>query len=192
MNNEQITKFEKDNIYQRILASHLDDSFELTTAEETIKTRLRHIFGLRLNNKLSRHQAIQMQMREMGVSQATAYRDYKWAMQIYGELDKTDRNAERMILAENYYQLYQMALKDRNIEQARRALDSYAALFNFDKEEEIIDLEKIQAHEYHIKMSRKSHKILQLTLKDGVVDFNNLTAEDVDFQEITDGEENGE
>lgn len=85
-----------------------------------------------------------------------------------------------------------MALKDRNIEQARRALDSYAALFNFDKEEEIIDLEKIQAHEYHIKMSRKSHKILQLTLKDGVVDFNNLTAEDVDFQEITDGEENGE
>ncbi|GIM51877.1 hypothetical protein CAPN004_09070 [Capnocytophaga cynodegmi] len=68
MNNEQITKFEKDNTYQRILASHLDDSFELTTAEETIKTRLRHIFGLRLNNKLSRHQAIQMQMREMGVS----------------------------------------------------------------------------------------------------------------------------
>ncbi|MFK8288450.1 hypothetical protein ACI76W_04260 [Capnocytophaga canimorsus] len=41
-------------------------------------------------------------------------------------------------------------------------------------------------------MSRKSHKILQLTLKDGVVDFNNLTAEDVDFQEITDDEENGE
>lgn len=181
----EITKFEKDNIYQRILASHLDDTFELTATEETIKKRLRHIFSLRLNNKLSRHQAIQMQMREMGVSQATAYRDYKWAMQIYGELDKTDRNAERMILAENYYQLYQMALKERNIEQARRALDSYAALFNFDKEEEIIDLEKIQAHEYHIKMSRKSHKILQLTLKEGVVDFNSLTAEDVDFQEIT-------
>ncbi|MDO4782563.1 MAG: hypothetical protein Q4A09_05010 [Capnocytophaga felis] len=188
MNNEQITKFEKDNTYQRILASHLDDSFELTTAEETIKKRLRHIFSLRLNNKLSRHQAIQMQMREMSVSQATAYRDYKWAMQIYGELDKTDRNAERMILAENYYQLYQMALKERNIEQARRALDSYAALFNFDKEEEIIDLEKIQAHEYHIKMSRKSHKILQVALSGGVIDFNNLTAEDVDYKEVDEDE----
>lgn len=184
----EITKFENDNAFQRILASLVDETFALSPSEETIKKRLRHVYALRLTNKFSRHQAIQVHMREMNVSQATAYRDYNWAMQIYGEVDKLDRNAERTILAENFYHLYQLALKEGNLEQARKALDSYAALFNFDKEEEIIDLEKIQAHEYHIKMSRKSHKILQLTLSKGVVDFNGLTAEDVDFQEVSDEE----
>lgn len=182
----EITKFEKDTIYQRILASHIEDNFPLTAEEETIKTRLRHIHSLRLNSKYSKHQAIKIHIQEMGVSQSTAYRDYSWAMQIYGELDKTDRNAERMIVAENYWMLFQMSLKEKNIEQARRALDSYCKLMNFDKEEELIDLEKIQAHEYHIKINRQAARILRKALEGGVVDFNNITAEDVDFVEVTD------
>lgn len=180
-----ITKFEKDTIYQRILASHIEDNFALTPTEETIKARLRHIHSLRLNNKYSKYQALKIHMREMNVSQATAYRDYAWAMQIYGELDTTDRNAERIIVAENYWNLYQMALKDNDIEQARRALDSYCKLLNFDKDEEIIDLEKIQAHEYHIRINRQSAKILRKALETGVVDFNTISAEDVDFVEVT-------
>ncbi|WP_304297971.1 hypothetical protein [Capnocytophaga leadbetteri] len=182
----ELTKFSKDSLYQRISASYIDENFQLLPAEEAVKTRLRHIHGLRLSNKYSKHQAIQIHIREMGVSQTTAYRDYSWAMQIFGELDKSDINAERAILADSYWQLYQMALKDRDLEQARKALDSYSRLFNFDKEEKEINFEKITANEYHIRMSRKSAKMLRAALASGVVDFNSLPATDTEYEDITD------
>ena len=182
----ELTKFSKDSLYQRISASYIDENFQLLPAEEAVKTRLRHIHGLRLSNKYSKHQAIQIHIREMGVSQATAYRDYSWAMQIFGDIEKSDLQAERLILAERYWELYQRALKKDELEQARRALDSYKSLFNFDKEEKEINLEKITANEYHIKMSRKSAKMLRAALTSGVVDFNNLPATDTDYEDITD------
>ena len=181
----EITKFSKDSTYQRISASYIDENFQLVPAEEAIKVRLRHIHGLRLTNKYSKHQAIQIHIREMNVSQATAYRDYSWAMQIFGELDKSDINAERAILADSYWQLYLMGLKDRNLEQARKALDSYSRLFNFDKEEKEINFEKITANEYHIRMSRKSAKMLRAALATGVVDFNDIPATDAEYEDIT-------
>lgn len=182
----ELTKFSKDSLYQRISASYIDENFQLLPAEEAVKTRLRHIHGLRLSNKYSKHQAIQIHIREMGVSQTTAYRDYTWAMQIFGELDKSDLQAERLILAERYWELYQRALKKDELEQARRALDSYKSLFNFDKEEKEINFEKITANEYHIRMSRKSAKMLRAALASGVVDFNSLPATDTDYEDITD------
>lgn len=182
----ELTKFSKDSLYQRISASYIDENFQLLPAEEAVKTRLRHIHGLRLSNKYSKHQAIQIHIREMGVSQATAYRDYSWAMQIFGDIEKSDLQAERLILAERYWELYQRALKKDELEQARRALDSYKSLFNFEKEEKEINFEKITANEYHIKMSRKSAKMLRAALASGVVDFNNLPATDTDYEDITD------
>ena len=182
----ELTKFSKDSLYQRISASYIDENFQLLPAEEAVKTRWRHIHGLRLSNKYSKHQAIQIHIREMGVSQATAYRDYSWAMQIFGDIEKSDLQAERLILAERYWELYQRALKKDELEQARRALDSYKSLFNFDKEEKEINFEKITANEYHIKMSRKSAKMLRAALTSGVVDFNNLPATDTDYEDITD------
>ena len=182
----ELTKFSKDSLYQRISASYIDENFQLLPAEEAVKTRLRHIHGLRLSNKYSKHQAIQIHIREMGVSQATAYRDYSWAMQIFGDIEKSDLQAERLILAERYWELYQRALKKDELEQARRALDSYKSLFNFDKEEKEINFEKITANEYHIKMSRKSAKMLRAALASGVVDFNDLPATDTDYEDITD------
>ena len=182
----ELTKFSKDSLYQRISASYIDENFQLLPAEEAVKTRLRHIHGLRLSNKYSKHQAIQIHIREMGVSQATAYRDYSWAMQIFGDIEKSDLQAERLILAERYWELYQRALKKDELKQARRALDSYKSLFNFDKEEKEINFEKITANEYHIRMSRKSAKMLRAALTSGVVDFNNLTATDTDYEDITD------
>lgn len=182
----ELTKFSKDSLYQRISASYIDENFQLLPAEEAVKTRLRHIHGLRLSNKYSKHQAIQIHIREMGVSQATAYRDYSWAMQIFGDIEKSDLQAERLILAERYWELYQRALKKDELEQARRALDSYKSLFNFDKEEKEINFEKITANEYHIRMSRKSAKMLRAALASGVVDFNSLPATDTDYEDITD------
>ncbi len=91
-----------------------------------------------------------------------------------------------MILLEAYWNLYQMALKNKDTEQARKALDSYKSLLNFGAEESPIDPDKIQAHEYHIHLSREGSKVLKSALATGVVDFNSVGAEDVEYEEVAD------
>ncbi len=183
-----IVKFHKDNMFQEIKASMMDRSFKLSPAAQEKKLRLEHAFALRHKNKYSRFQVVDFLMKEYGCSRATAYRDYAWAMQIMGDLDATNKNAERVILGEAYWQIYQMALKDRNLKIALRSLNSFQSLFNFGADEEPIDPNKIQAHEYHIHLSREGNKILRETLKTGVVDFMSVTAEEAEFEEVENDE----
>ena len=188
----QIVKFNKDSSLQRVRASFLDESISLTPKEIDTKEKCRFIFTLRLKNKYSRSQAIEMFIREfstpeVSVSQATAYRLYNKAMFIYGELDETDARAERMILREHYFNLYQMALKDKEIELAKKILDSYRELFDFNIDENELDPGKLKAHEYHIKVDRQTLKLMKEQLSKGSVDFNKYpNIEDVDFKDVTD------
>jgi hypothetical protein len=190
----QIVKLNKDSSLQRIRASFLDDTISLTPKEEDTKEKCRYVFTLRLKNKYSRSQAIEMLTKEYAqsenkVSVATAYRIYNKAMFIYGELDDTDARAERMILREHYFNLYQLALKDKEIELAKKILDSYRELFNFDIDDNELDPGKLKAHEYHIKIPRDVIKQMREQLKTGVVDFNSYPdVEDIDFKEVKDGE----
>ncbi len=185
-----IVKFTKDSLFQRIKAARLDPDFKLTDEEQQRYDRLYYIYSLRLKNKYSKHQSVTIAKKELKISQATAYRDYDLAMQIFGDLDTADKNAERNILGEAYWNLYQLAYKDKNIEQARKCLDSYKSLFNFDDNEVEIDPNKIQAHEYHIHLSREGNKVLRQTLSKGVVDFNSYRpTEDIEYEEVKDNDE---
>ncbi|WP_237190385.1 hypothetical protein [Riemerella anatipestifer] len=128
-------------------------------------------------------------MRDHGVSRATAYRDYNWSMQIFGDLDATHLAAERQVLKEAFWNEYQLARKEGNGELAVKALKEYRALFNFDAEENQIDPNKIQAHEYHLSMPRWVYKKMDAMFSGGVVDFNNLEVEDVEYREDTKSED---
>ncbi len=184
-----LVKYSKDSMFQRIKASYLDDTIVLNDAEEDKKLRLSHAFALRHRNKYSRFQVVEKLRKEYNISQAQAYRDYNLAMQLHGDLDAADKRAERMIIAEAYWELYLTSFQERDFDSARKALDSYTALFDFGSEENAIDPNKIQAHEYHIHMSREGNRILKEALKGGVVDFMSVTAEDVDFKEVEDDSE---
>lgn len=188
----QIVKFNKDSSLQRIRASFLDESVSLTPKEEDTKEKCRYLFTLRLKNKYSRSQAIEMFIRDFStqekkVSTATAYRLYNKAMFIYGELDETDARAERMILREHYFNLYQLALKDKEIELAKKILDSYRELFDFDIDDNELDPGKLKAHEYHIKVPRYLQKIMKEELSKGSVNFNKYpNIEDISYKEVED------
>jgi len=114
---EQI-KFFKNDAFLNIKASFLDDRIVLSEQEKKMKMRFRHIHSLRLENKYSRQQAIEIHRREMGVSQSTAYRDYALSMQILGDLDMTDKRAERLLAAEDVFEIYQKAMKQNQLELA--------------------------------------------------------------------------
>jgi hypothetical protein len=187
-----MVKYNKDSSLQKIRASFLDDSIDLTTTEMDTREKCRYLFTLRLKNKYSRSQAIEMLMKEFEVSQATAYRLYNKMTFIYGELDDTDARAERMVLREHYFNLYQMALQDKEIELAKKILDSYRELFDFNVDDTDIDPGKMKAHEYHIKTPRDVQKELRKQLDNkGVLDFNSYPGiEDIAYTEVgKDGEE---
>ncbi|WP_458092598.1 hypothetical protein [Riemerella anatipestifer] len=185
-----IGEVKKNSSFLRIKASYLDeDSVELTESEKNKKKRLTHAWALRLNNKYSAHQTVHILMRDHGVSRATAYRDYNWSMQIFGDLDATHLAAERQVLKEAFWNEYQLARKEGNGELAVKALKEYRALFNFDAEENQIDPNKIQAHEYHLSMPRWVYKKMDAMFSGGVVDFNNLEVEDVEYREDTKSED---
>lgn len=179
----ELVKFTKDNTYQLIKASFLDDSIELSDEAIDKKKRLRHAYAMRLDNKYNKGQVIKRLQKEFGISQATAYRDYNMAMELIGELDKTDKAAEKLVIAQGYWDIYQRNLKKGKDEIALRALEKYQALFDFEESGEVIDPNKIQAHEYHIHMSRDGNKILKKALSTGVVSFNSL-AEDIEHEEL--------
>lgn len=185
-----IVKYTKDNAFQRIKAWYIDEN-SVTLSDEDVKKkdRMIHIWSLRLNNKYSRNQVIQITIRDHKVSQATAYRDYVLAQQLFGDIDNVNIAAERMVLAESYWNLYQMALKKGQEETARKCLDSYKSLYNFLDTTQKVDPKKLEASNYVLKLPRNANKLITKMLTDGVVDFNALGAEDVEFQEVKDNDE---
>ncbi|MGYP000054400464 len=189
----ELVKYTKDNAFQRIKAWYIDEnSVILSDLENEKKDRMIHIWSLRLNNKYSKNQVIQIVMRDHKVSQATAYRDYVLSQQLFGELDNVNIAAERMVLAESYWNLYQMALKKGNEDGARKALDSYKSLYNFHDTAQKVDPKKLEASNYILKLPRNANKLITKMLSAGIVDFNSLGAEDVEFKEILETEEEEE
>ncbi|WP_312750551.1 hypothetical protein [Epilithonimonas hominis] len=185
-----IVKYTRDSSFQRIKAWYIDeDSVKLTPEEIQKKDRLVHLWSLRLNNKYSRHQVIQIAIRDHKVSQATAYRDYVLSQQLFGDIDATNVAAERMVLAEAYWNLYQMALKKGNDESARKALDSYKSLFDFGDTGQKIDPKKLEASVYVMGVPRKTGKIMDKMIESGMLNMNGLFTEDAEFKELDDNEE---
>ena len=96
------------------------------------------------------------------------------------------------MLKEAFWNEYQKAVKAGNGDLAVKALKEYRELFNFDENENQIDPNKIQAHEYNIKMPRRIYKMMDKEFAYGVVDFNNLEIEDAEFREVEENEDDDE
>lgn len=185
-----VVKFTKDSTLQRIKASYIEEDFKLTEHEEAIKKRLLHFHSLRFDKKYSRHQAVKIHCREMGVSKATAYRDAAQSEFIFGNIQKVEVEFERAILMENYWMLYQMSLKNGDTFSANKALDSYKSLINFNAEAAKVNPEKLEAIDIEIKLNRQSRKVIQQAYKQlGVIDLNNVDVSDVSYNDVSEDEE---
>jgi hypothetical protein len=189
----EVLKLQKDSMFQRIKSSYLnEDTVELTPKEEIKKQRLEKIWALRINNKYSSHQTIQIIIRDFKnengapVSRATAYRDYAWSMAIFGDVDQLNKASEKLVVADAYWNLYQKGIKSGNDELALKSLNSYERIMGFDKTESMADLLKYKSVEVKVQISRKQSKALNKFFEMGLADFNNFNAEDVEFDEVTD------
>lgn len=188
-----IVKLTRDNSYQRIKAWYInEDSVTLTDRDIELKDRLMHIWSLRINNKYSQNQIIQIIVREYKISHSTAYRSFPLAMELFGDVDKVNLAAERMILAENFWNLYQMALKKGNEDGAIKALREYKSLYNFHDTTQKVDPKKLEASVYKMVLAKPVDKMLSNMRKSGVMDFMSIGAKDVVWKAVEDKDSNQE
>jgi hypothetical protein len=176
----------KDTHLDNIIASYLDEtSVKLSSFEIKMKERIKTAFSLLLNWR-SREQAANVLMEQFDVSQATAYRDISRALIIYGDINKAGKEGWRYIIMEYNHKLLQLATKEKNLEQMGRALDRMVKLADLDKDENLVNLEKLAAMDITVNISKSSEKAITGMLKGGVVDLNNFEAEDVEFEDVED------
>jgi len=198
-----LSKFNKDDTFQRLRANHFDPGkYPLTPKEEEILERIKMIFLYRFNNKYSKLQIVQKISTDFNVHQSTVYKDYKMMKEIYGEIDQADIRAEKMFTRNEFWFLYQQMLKDRNWEGALKALDKYDATFpEIDPNE--ADPEKLAAQTFHIQMTREMSKKLNALVNkktdkepdlsdkdefDPIFDFRDMDVEDISYKIVKDNE----
>ena len=181
-----IVKYNKSSSMERVKASFLDPTVKLTPKDEETKERCTFIFNLRLQKKYSREQAVNFFEKQYECSYSTANRIYNKAMLIFGEIDFVYVKAERHILSEQYWHLYQLALRDNDIETAGRMLDRYGKLRDVEKAESELNDGKMKANVYNIKFPREIVKALKKAINDdGVMDFNKYPdIEDAEFEPV--------
>lgn len=178
-----IVKFNKDSTLNKLKAAYLDDKVKLTAFEEKLLEQLKYIFSLRLKNKYTKGQAIDKFMTEYGVSRATAYRYYSKSVYLFGELEDINLKAEKIFLAEQYWFLYQMQVRDRAWDDARKALDSYKDLFDFSNSTLDADIDKLKASNYRLVIPKEFLAYMKERSSKGVVNMN-MTAEDIGYEEL--------
>lgn len=194
----ELLKLGRDSMFQRIKTSYLDHKFELKPSEAAKKERLEKIWGLRINNKYSAHQTIHIIMRDYKtdegkpISRATAYRDYAWSMAIFGDIDQLNKAAEKLVLAESYWNEYQKAVARNDGDLAVKSLNSYERLMGFDRSENLDELLKYKSVDIKIQISSKQKKAFDQFFNSGVVDFNDFDADEVDYEEVNDEDETDE
>ena len=180
--------------FENILAYFLDDRPEeqslamLSEYELELKERWEtaHISMIEFR---STEDTVKRLVKLYGISKPTAYRDVQNTEKLFGSFKRYEAEAWRYISIERKHKLYQLALKDKNLELAFKIDCKIDEIIGLDKEDPMVNLEKIQSNDYEIKLSQKQQLLIKQLFKKGLqgqgsVDMNVGPTIDIDFTEI--------
>lgn len=199
MANNELKLSSSDTHFENVLAYYLDTTTpdeeklkQLSKTDRDLKMRWETAFTALLEFR-SPEDAVKRLMKLFGVSKATAYRDVQRCEMLFGSFKRFDKEAWRYISIERKHKLYQLALKDKNIELAYKIDKEIDKLLGLDQEDSPIDLEKIASQDYDIIISKKQERLVQKILgTGGAVNMNVSDAVDIDFEEIKNTNDDGE
>jgi len=180
----------QDSHFEKILASYLNEGIQLSPFQLDMKNRIKTSFSLLLNWH-SREQAAKVLQEQFDISQATAYRDIGNALKIYGDLNKASKEGMRYIILEYNQKLLQLATKEKNLAEMGKALDRMIKLAELDKEENLVNLEKLANMDITITIGKKAEKAIVESNSKGVVDLNDMEAEDISYETIEEEDSDG-
>lgn len=131
---------------EKIKQSYIQNNIRLTPLEEEMRIRFEAAFTL-LCNYHSNEQAVGKLMSQFGYSRRSAYYDLRSAVELFGDVVKTKKEASRYILYEMAMKNYQLAASAAppDIDQMNKALANLVKITGVDKDEfDLPDPSKIQ------------------------------------------------
>ncbi|MCT8340502.1 hypothetical protein MG296_10590 [Flavobacteriaceae bacterium TK19130] len=177
--------------FENILAFYMDDKTpdkvkmeKLSDIEVDLKKRWETAF-ISLIEFRSPRQAAQRLMKLFDISEATAYRDVQRCEMLFGSFQNFNKDAWKAISIERKHSLYQLALKDGNLELAYKIDKEIDEVLGIKDDDSKVNLEKLLAQSYEIMMSKKQTKLVnQVLKKGGSVNMNVPDTMEIDFEEI--------
>lgn len=161
-----------------------EDSVRLSDKQQEIRIRILKAWNLLINYH-STEQAMSRLMTDLACSRAQAYRYVSDSKVVFGNPVANHKEAKRYILEEDLKRLQQRAIKDKDGRLELAVIKQLIKLGNFDKDTDPkFDPEKLKAQVYILKPDPAVDATIRQMSDSGVIDFNNLNTEDVDFEDL--------
>jgi hypothetical protein len=165
-----------------------EDSVTLTEKQDEIRIRVYKAWNLMINYH-SKEQAMAVIVNEYGCSRAQSYRYVSDAMSIFGNPIANQKEAEKYLISEDLIKSQQRSIKNGDEAAYLKAMGLRIKLGNYDKDTtQTFDPEKLKAQTYVLKVHDSVLESIKANKEGGVIDFNNLDTQDVDFQYVKENE----
>lgn len=157
---------------ERIWAYYLDsENVILTEKEEEIRKRWSACFSM-LTQYHSIQQAVHVMQQQFDISEAQAYRDARSAIELFGDVTKSEKEAYRHILFEYAMKIFQLAASKNDMAEMNKALASMIKIKGLNKEDsDIPDFANMMPHTYEIVLPAEHLKLLQDMSRTGVINI---------------------
>lgn len=175
----------KDSALENIMASYFDErSIILTEHEQEKKKQYEAAFTMLVDDASIINTVLKLE-QIYNVTKPTAYKIIANAETIFGSVKKFNREAWRYIQIERKRQIIALALVDNNLELAAKLERDIDNLIGFDKEEATFNPDKLKAQKNEITVPKSIEKHILSLLKKGSVDLNNIPAEDIPYEDLS-------
>jgi hypothetical protein len=143
----------KANTLDRIYAWYMEgESVQLSSKELQLVHRYKETFSLMLEGKLD-HEIVAHLESFLGISQRQAYRDLSDTKKLYGDIGKSNKEADRYMLTQYLMQIHQMAKDTKDLKEANKALATLAKIKGLDKDDpDLPSAETFKPHTYIINV----------------------------------------
>lgn len=166
-----------------------EDSVKLSDKQNEIRERIYKSWNLLINYH-SREQAMKVLTNEYGCSRAQSYRYVNDALSVFGNPIANQKEAKRYLIEEDLMRLQQRAIKDKDGYLELAVIKQRIKLGGFDKDTDPkFNPEKLQAQTYILKPHPAVLKMIEKFTDSGVLDFNNMDVEDVEFADVNTGDD---
>lgn len=169
----------KSTAIERIREYYLDkrNRVELTPHQEHIRERLVAAHTL-LTNFHSPSQAHPIHAARFGISDNQAWRDIRNAVNLFGDVQKAQKEGIRWIVYEYAVKTYQKAAERGDMAAMNKAVGQMVKVMGLDREDpEVPDMEKMKPSLVVLGLPEEQINQMQLLLQGGSVNFSKAQPE---------------
>jgi len=154
-----------------------EDQWELTERQDWVRQRWE--FAKAMFMKRRKFLEIQQAMvREFGISAAQAYRDFRNALNCFGDIDRIPAEAHRQRSIEMALEAYRIAKKAKDADGMTKAVRMYYTAAGLDKDDpDRIDLEKLMSERVYAE-------VLDPAIRDLLLNFMEQSGGSIDVSRL--------